>query len=101
MKGSCLPTRLTNIDKLKLPYAMEKQVKEVVHKHRMQYELWAESAKSYPDLMKSLAKRYKRVPATPKPLLWARAGNRQVIDQIILNSISSKTMLRRSSRKKN
>lgn len=78
---------------------MEKKIKDIVYKNRMSYELWMESASSYPNLIKSLKKRYKRVPATPKPLLWGRTYNKKEISQNLLDIIGNKTMLKRNSKK--
>jgi hypothetical protein len=65
----CPPTRVTDLNSLKLPKALTATIEKSIYEDRMYWEPWIESADTYTELRNSLHKRKVRnVPliSTPK-----------------------------------
>ena len=61
--GDVPPTRVKDIKALNLPSHLERQVIKRVHKERMLWELWIDSAEDFTELRESLKRRgYKNLP---------------------------------------
>jgi hypothetical protein len=55
--SECYPTRIPDVKTLRLSASIEQEIEESVHSQRMDYELWGETANSFPELKKSLENR--------------------------------------------
>ena len=69
-QGQCLATRLNNIKQLSLEFRHEVAIAQIAEKDKMDWELWIESAPSFQELKRQLAKRgYTGLPMNDKPTL--------------------------------
>lgn len=87
------PTRVEDIVSLNLAPEMSRKVTQAVAENRMHYELYAESAETFDDLKRSLAKRgYSRLPTGQftEYSSHGRVNEKNLVTQ-------SKTMIRKAS----
>ena len=56
-KGKCLPTRLTDLNRLGIEHKKLTEIKSIVENSKMQWEPWIESAPSFKDLLDKLRRR--------------------------------------------
>lgn len=77
-----LPTRVNNLEDLRLPPDWTSQLNELVHENRMLWELWAETAKSYEELKDSLRTRgYTNVPLSGRTELSSFNLSTPIVNQ--------------------
>lgn len=93
-------TRVKNIEDLKLPLELEKELSKTIRENRMLWEVWIEGAENYDSLRESLiARGYRNVPGfhSPQHAELAHAVTKK--KGIIVPSLESpmKTMTRRAS----
>lgn len=63
------PTRLTDVNSLRLPADLIVELQNIIHDNRMDWEPWVESANSYEELRQKLVNRgYSQIPLKANPL---------------------------------
>ncbi len=63
------PKQIHNIADLKLPAEVTEQVKEIIHEHKMEWDVWMESAATYRELVENIKFRGGGLPLNSAPLL--------------------------------
>jgi len=64
------PTKMESPKVLGLPQDLESEMEAIIHKNRMMWEVWAESASSYQEFRKAVASRgYKQIPMSPASIM--------------------------------
>lgn len=68
--GNIHPSRVLDLDLLGLAATERLGLKKIIEDHKMDWELWVESAENYNDLRANMEKRKLTIPASPNtPLL--------------------------------
>lgn len=63
------PTRVTDVNSLRLGPDVLSELTDIIHEHRMEWEPWVESANSYEELRQKLVTRgYSQLPLKATPL---------------------------------
>ncbi len=64
-----LPTRLEDVETLRLPPVISQEVAEIIRQNRMEWEPWIESAENYAELKLKLEQRgYRNLPVRADPI---------------------------------
>jgi len=88
--------RVTNLNNLNLPQAWESRVEDIVHKNRMLWELWVETADSYKALKKAMLSRgYTALPSHSMPIIRGINASDDILPNNRNNFQPSKTMIRK------
>ena len=95
-KGKCLPTRLTDLNRLGIEHKKLTEIKSIVENSKMQWEPWIESAPSFKDLLDKLRRRgYRRLPMCNKTEV--DTPHKTVSEHVIRQLPNQKTMTRRGT----
>lgn len=91
-----LPTRVNDIEDLRLPADWTAQLKETIYENRMLWEPWAETALTYEDLKNSLRTRgYTNIPVSGRTELSSYNLSTPTINQ---NALPRKRIMVRKAR---
>jgi len=81
LMGECRPLRLNNIDLLRLPREWKLFITSIIHKNRMYWEPWIESASSFKQLKQKLRSRgYRNLPMSGEPIRLLSSIPTKMID---------------------
>jgi len=88
---------LNDVKQLGLDFSHQDNLEKIIHRERIEWEAWIESAPSYSELRKRLAKRgYRNTPMSDKSEVLTRRMN--VRKEAIERLPQQRTMMRRGSR---